>query len=158
MFLCLTPSNWNATEDLFWRNSIPVASLAQWQSTGLVNKGSRVQPSRGCCFYCNASLVEVSSLLWYNWAPFTCRDSSLPFSKYSPFLLSRGMQKQAFLSPLSFFALVRYFVGPQSSQKPFPSALSGGLCSAFKLGLCNMFAYLGQWQSTGVVNSRGSGV
>ena len=36
---------WNATEDLFWRNSIniPVASLAQWQSTGLVNQGSRVQ-------------------------------------------------------------------------------------------------------------------
>ena len=129
-----------------------VSSVAEHWSRKPGDEGST--PSRGCCFYSNASWLKVSSLLWYNWAPFTSRDSSLPFSKYSPFLLSRGMQREAFLSPLSFFALARYFVGPKSSQKPFPSALLGGLFSAFKLGLCNMVASWGQWQSTGLVKSR----
>ena len=109
-----------------------VSSVAEHWSRKSGVEGST--PSRGCCYYSNASWMKVSSLHWYNWAPFTSRDSSLSFSKYSPSLLSRGMQKEAFMSPLSFFALARYFVGPNSSQTLFPPALLGGLFFRVQVG------------------------
>ena len=107
-------SNWNATKHLFWWNSIfRVASLAQWQSTGLVNQGSRVQlPHEAIRMQRVWEWAVYSGILTHR----LLAVAVLPFFKIFPFLAVKKLAKRNFPVPsLSFLALARYFVGPNSS-------------------------------------------